>query len=126
MNHYKYIIIGGGMTGDAAVKGIREIDTDGSIAMISMEDVAPYARPPLTKGLWKNTPEEKIWKKTQDYNVTLLLKTEVQNVNTFTKTVTLSSGESLTYEKLLLAMGGNPIKLPFGGDYIIYYRTYDT
>jgi 3-phenylpropionate/trans-cinnamate dioxygenase ferredoxin reductase component len=126
MNNYKYIIIGGGMTGDAAVKGIREIDSNGTIAMISREDVAPYARPPLTKGLWKNTPEEKIWKKTQDYNVTLLLKTEVENINTFTKTVTLSTGGPFTYEKLLLATGGTTIKLPFGEDDIIYYRTYDT
>lgn len=125
MDNYKYIIVGGGMTGDAAVKGIREIDTEGSIAMISMEDVAPYARPPLTKGLWKNTPEEKIWKKTGELNVKMFLKSKVKNVNSFTKTITLDSGEDLKYEKLLLAIGGTTIKLPFGQDRIIYYRTYD-
>jgi 3-phenylpropionate/trans-cinnamate dioxygenase ferredoxin reductase component len=74
MSHHKYVIVGGGMTGDAAVKGIREIDPTGSAAMISMEDVAPYARPPLTKGLWKNTPEEKIWKKTPENKVNFFFK----------------------------------------------------
>ena len=31
MKHYKYLIIGGGLTGDAATRGIRELDTEGSI-----------------------------------------------------------------------------------------------
>ena len=80
MDHYKYIIIGGGMTGDAAVKGIREIDKDGSIAMISLEAHPPYSRPPLTKGLWKNTLEEKIWKKTEDQNVNLILNSKAERI----------------------------------------------
>lgn len=125
MEEYKYIIIGGGMTGDAAAKGIREIDADGSIAMISREDVAPYARPPLTKDLWKNKPEEKIWRKTPELNVKMYLNSKVKNVNSFTKSVALDSGEELKFQKLLLATGGTTIKLPFGGDSIIYYRTYD-
>ena len=37
MNHYKYLIIGAGMTADAAVQGIRELDSKGSIALIGDE-----------------------------------------------------------------------------------------
>ena len=50
MPDYKYLIIGGGMTGDAAAKGILEIDKSGSIGMISGETDPPYARPPLSGG----------------------------------------------------------------------------
>ena len=64
MKHYKYLIVGGGMTGDAAVRGIRELDLDGSIGMISSEKDMPYARPPLTKGMWKGRPFEKVWRGT--------------------------------------------------------------
>jgi len=47
------VIIGGGMRGNAAVDGIREIDKDSSILLISAEKDPPYDRSPLTKGLWK-------------------------------------------------------------------------
>ena len=48
--HYKYVIVGGGMTGDAAIGGIREVDTDGSIALFGAETEVPYNRPHLSKG----------------------------------------------------------------------------
>jgi 3-phenylpropionate/trans-cinnamate dioxygenase ferredoxin reductase component len=124
MNNYKYIIVGGGMTGDAAVKGIREIDKDGSVLMVSSESNPPYSRPPLTKGLWKDTPEEKIWKKTGEQNVEIILNSGVAVINT-DKSITLYRGDKLTYDKLLLATGGTPRTLPFDGENIIYYRTYD-
>jgi NADPH-dependent 2,4-dienoyl-CoA reductase/sulfur reductase-like enzyme len=78
----------------------------------------------LTKGLWKNTPEEKIWRKTAEQNVGLMVNTKVTQLND-DKSVSLDSGEKITYDKLLLATGGNVIKLPFGGENIIYYRTFD-
>ena len=46
MKHYKYLIIGGGLTGDAAVRGIRELDSEGSIGMFSM--AATNGSPHLT------------------------------------------------------------------------------
>ena len=64
MKHYKYLIIGGGLAGDAAVQGIRELDADGSIGMFSMELNQPYTRHNLSKQLWKGRPLEKIWKNT--------------------------------------------------------------
>ena len=60
MERYDYLIVGGGMTGDAAVRGIREVDKQGSIGLIGSEPDAPYNRPPLTKGLWKGKPVDKI------------------------------------------------------------------
>ena len=42
---FKHLIVGGGMTADSAVQGIREIDKDGNIGLISMEKDKPYDRP---------------------------------------------------------------------------------
>ena len=61
-----YLIVGGGMTADAAVKGIREHDADGSIVLVGAEPHPPYKRPPLTKRLWSGGDEAKIWQHTAD------------------------------------------------------------
>ena len=73
MRNYKYLIVGGGMTGDAAVSGIRELDAKGSIGMITAESDVPYDRPPLSKKLWKGQPLESIWRHTKERNVDLYL-----------------------------------------------------
>jgi len=69
---YDYLIVGGGMTADAAAHGIRREDTRGSIAMVGAESHAPYNRPPLTKGLWKGDPEDSIWRKTGETGAELV------------------------------------------------------
>jgi hypothetical protein len=51
--HYAYLIVGGGMAAHAAIKGIRGVDPEGSIGLISFDRHPPYRRPPLSKGLWK-------------------------------------------------------------------------
>ena len=123
MKNYKYLIIGGGMTGDAVVKGIRERDTQSSIGMIGSETDMPYSRPPLTKGMWKGRPLEKIWRGTDKHNVEFHLGRTVTRINLAAKRVQDLEGEEYGYEKLLLATGGSTNRLPFGGEDIIYYRT---
>lgn len=66
MEHYKYLIVGGGMTADAAVRGIRELDSDGLIGVMCGETSEPYDRPPLSKGLWKGKPLDSIRRKTAE------------------------------------------------------------
>ncbi|MFN8404521.1 MAG: NAD(P)/FAD-dependent oxidoreductase [Anaerolineales bacterium] len=123
MTHYKYLIIGGGLGGDAATRGIREVDADGSIGLLSAETDAPYMRPNLSKGLWKGRPVEKIWRKTED-RAELLLGRKVTAFDAKKKSVTDDKGGEYTYDKLLIATGGTPIRLPFGGDDIIYFRSF--
>jgi 3-phenylpropionate/trans-cinnamate dioxygenase ferredoxin reductase component len=123
MKHYTYMIIGGGMTGDAAVRGIRELDPAGSIGMIGYETDMPYARPPLSKGMWKGRPFEKIWRGTDKLNVEFYLGREVTKLNPVAKRVRDDHGDEYTYDKLLIATGGSPIRLPFGEEHIIYFRT---
>ncbi len=123
MKTYKYLIIGGGMTADSAVSGIRAVDTKGTIGLFSMEPDKPYDRPPLTKGLWKGTPLKSIWRKTQTNRVEMHLGRTVKKILRKRKCVIDDKGTAFGYEKLLLATGGRVRTLPFGGDKIIYYRT---
>jgi NADPH-dependent 2,4-dienoyl-CoA reductase/sulfur reductase-like enzyme len=125
MQTYRYLIIGGGMTADAAVQGIREVDRDGSICLLSAERNPPYDRPPLTKKLWKGEPFESIWRRTESHRVTISLGRTARHLDLQNKRVTDDLGTDYDYGKLLLATGGKPRRLPFGGDRIIYFRTVD-
>jgi NADPH-dependent 2,4-dienoyl-CoA reductase/sulfur reductase-like enzyme len=123
MIQYQYLIVGGGMTADAAVQGIREADSSGTIGLIGDEEDAPYSRPPLSKGLWKGEPLEKIWRGTADRGATLHLGRRAVTLDPRARTVTDDQGDSYGYQKLLLATGGTVRRLPFGGDDVIYFRT---
>jgi NADPH-dependent 2,4-dienoyl-CoA reductase/sulfur reductase-like enzyme len=122
---YDYLIIGGGMTADAAARGIRERDTKGTIAIIGSDPHPPYNRPPLTKGLWKSDQPDSIWRKTEEAKVDLHLGRRVEKLDAKAKRVTDDRGTTYEYGKLLLATGGEPRRLPNAPDGVIYYRTLD-
>lgn len=124
MPDYKYLILGGGMTGDAAVEGIRSVDSEGSIGIISAEPDLPYDRPPLSKGLWQETDESEIWRGTDDRQAELHLDTLIVRLDAEAHELTDDQGEVYGFEKLLFATGGTPVELPFEGGDVIYYRTY--
>lgn len=123
MLHYKYLIIGGGMAADAAIRGIRELDANGSIGLISMEPDPPYNRPPLSKGLWKGKSLESIWRRTDSRGVELFLGHTARSLDPRNKRITDEQETIYTFDKLLLATGGAVRRLPFGEDHIIYFRT---
>ena len=123
MKDYKYLIVGSGMTADAAVRGIRELDPAGSIGMIGSEADMPYSRPPLSKSMWKGRPFETIWRGTENLNVDFHLSRKVTELDPAAKRVRDDRGDEYAYDKLLLATGGSPIRLPFADEHIIYYRT---
>ncbi len=123
MPDFKYLIVGGGMAADAAVKGVRELDAGGTIGLIGEEADPPYSRPPLSKALWKGQPVERLWRHTEKHRVDLLLGRKAERVDPERQTVVDERGETYRYNRLLLATGGRPRRLPFGGDSILYYRT---
>jgi NADPH-dependent 2,4-dienoyl-CoA reductase/sulfur reductase-like enzyme len=126
MNTTRYLIVGGGMTADAAAKGIRQHDADGGIVLVGAEQHPPYKRPPLSKGLWRGGAEEKIWKKTDEVpGVDLRLGRRITSVDLDARTATDDAGDEYAWEKLLFATGGTPRRL--GGDDgdVVYFRTLD-
>lgn len=125
MESSSYLIVGAGLTADSACKAIREHDRDGSIVVVGEEAHPPYLRPPLSKALWKGEPEDSIWRGTETLGVELQLGRRAVALDLDAHAVTDDAGERHGYERLLLATGGRPRRLPFGGDEVIYFRTLD-
>jgi NADPH-dependent 2,4-dienoyl-CoA reductase/sulfur reductase-like enzyme len=122
MSEARYLIVGGGMTGHAAAAAIREADPKGSIAMISADTERPYARPPLTKGLWLGKAEDTVWLP-EVPGLELHLRRRAQSLDLGARQVRDDAGQVHGFDRLLLATGGSPRRLPSGGDRVIYYRT---
>lgn len=125
MPKYDYLIIGGGMTADAAIQGIREVDTDGTVGLVSADPHPPYNRPPLSKKLWMGMDVEKIWRGTEEKSATLHLNRRATGLDPARKQVTDEKGETYEYENLLIAIGGAPRRLPYKAEQVTYYRTFD-
>jgi 3-phenylpropionate/trans-cinnamate dioxygenase ferredoxin reductase component len=125
MRATRYLIVGGGLTADAACTGIREVDPGGRITVVSDEAHPPYARPPLSKALWTGKEESTIWRATEEQGAELRLGRRIDALDLAARRATDDQGETYSYERLLLATGGRPRRLPFGGEEVIYYRTVD-
>jgi 3-phenylpropionate/trans-cinnamate dioxygenase ferredoxin reductase component len=122
MPDFEYVVVGAGMTGHAAAQGIRSVDASGRILLLGDEPVGPYARPPLTKGLWTGQEEASIWLPAVE-GVSVRTGTRVVAIDRAARRVALDGGETIGYDRLLLATGGTPRRLPFGGGAVVYYRT---
>lgn len=120
MESYKYLIIGGGLAGGRTCQGIRRVDEEGSIALVSAEEHIPYERPPLSKGYFiGEDPLEKVFVKERSYydenGIDLILGVTANAINPDEHTVALSDGQAIQYEKLMLATGGSAKSLPLPG-----------
>jgi len=130
---YTYVIVGGGLAGASAVRGIRELDKNGSILLIGGEKHMPYDRPPLSKMLWfDKMAVDEIFIEAPDFysqnGALLALGTRVTRIDTNSNTVMDDKGNTYKYAKLLLATGSSPRRLPIpGGDLegVCYYRYLD-
>lgn len=125
MQSYKYLVVGGGMTADAAIQGIRELDPQGSIGLIGAEPHLPYKRPLLSKGLWLGKSFDQIWYGTEARGISAFLGRTATHLDLACKSVADDQGALYGFDKLLLATGGRPRRFPFGGDDILYFRTVD-
>jgi 3-phenylpropionate/trans-cinnamate dioxygenase ferredoxin reductase component len=125
MAAYHYLIVGGGMTGDSACRGIRDHDESGTIGMFAAEQHEPYARPPLTKGLWAGKEESSVFRGTPDLGVEIHTGRRVVGLDLDARSATDDAGATHSYEKLLLATGGTPRALPSADGDVVYFRTLD-
>jgi len=122
---YDYLIIGGGMAADSAARGIREVDSEGTIGIIGKEENPPYARPPLTKDLWKGEEKvEDIDLNTSEVNIEFHSGKIVTKIDPTQKIVYDDTGDKFSYKKLLISTGGTPKEIPNVKEPgIMYYRT---
>ena len=106
MPDFTYVLVGGGMTGHAAAQGIRSVDPGGSILLVGEEPEGPYARPPLTKGLWTGQDEASI-RLPAVPGVTVRTGARVVAIDRAARRVALEGRwRPVRYERLLLATGG--------------------
>ena len=121
MSHY--IIIGAGQAGATLAETLRKKGHSGAITMIGAEPHPPYQRPPLSKAyLLGEMALERLFLRPEawyaEHNVTLREGCTAESIDPAGQAVTLSNGEVLRYDKLALAMGAEPLRLPakIGGD----------
>jgi NADPH-dependent 2,4-dienoyl-CoA reductase/sulfur reductase-like enzyme len=125
MQHkFDYVILGAGMAGQAAAKALRAADAQGTIGIVGAERHPPYARPPLSKKLWKNGKEADVWFAIDKAGATLSQGHAATRIDRAAHVVHDDQGDTWQYRKLLIATGGTPRKLA-GNDDFIYYRTFD-
>ena len=123
---YDHLIVGGGMTADAAAKAIRESDANASIGLVGDDPHAPYERPPLSKALWKGDKAvESIDLDTARSGATLHLGRTATLLDRTKRIVIDDEGDRYVYGRLLLATGASPRRLPFAGERVIHFRTLD-
>src|SRR5215475_4993903 len=116
----RIVIVGGGAAGFAAAEMLRRQDYRGSITMLSNDDAPPVDRPNLSKDyLAGSAPEDWLPLRRDDFYkdsaIDLHLKTEVTSIDPRGRNVVLADGKSVAFDRLLLATGAEPVRLPIPG-----------
>jgi 3-phenylpropionate/trans-cinnamate dioxygenase ferredoxin reductase subunit len=131
MSEQTFIIVGAGQAGGRAAQALRQAGFEDRIILVGEETHAPYERPPLSKDLiLTDAGFEKVRLHDEDWygenNVDFRGGVAATAIDPAAKTVTLSSGETLSYDKLLLTTGARVRRIPIDGadlDGVFYVRT---
>lgn len=107
------VVIGAGQAGLQTIMSLRQTGYEGDITLVGDEAFLPYQRPPLSKAyLSGNMERERLFLKPDEFftenNVTLKLNTSVESLDAAAKSVTLSNGETLSFEYAVIATGSRP------------------
>jgi 3-phenylpropionate/trans-cinnamate dioxygenase ferredoxin reductase subunit len=134
MNTYRGLILGGGMVAGYAARVFVEhgIEPD-MLAIISADTILPYERPPLSKGFLAGTEDESSILINdaafyRDHGISVRLTTRVSQIDLRAKRLTTDTGETIGFEKLLIATGAQPRRLNLPGatlDGVLYLRSVD-
>src|SRR5579862_2697121 len=113
----KIVIVGGGAAGFAAAEMLRRRGYGGGIVMVSNDAAPPVDRPNLSKDyLAGSAPEDWLPLRPDDFysasKIDLRLATEVAAIDTKQRHIRCANGASLDYDRLLLATGAEPVRLP--------------
>lgn len=116
----RVVIIGGGAAGFAAAEMLRRRGFQGGIVMLSNDAAPPVDRPNLSKDyLAGSAPEDWVPLRPDGFYsenaIELRLATEVVGIDTKAREIAVAGGKSVPYDKLLLATGAEPIRLPIPG-----------
>jgi len=114
-----YVIVGNSVAGVNCVEAIRSVHREGTITVVSDEDMVNYSRPLLSGFLGGKLTEDKLFFRDSDFyeknRVNLLLSKRAERLSVSEQTVTLEDGTVLPYDRLLISVGGLPIMPPIEG-----------
>jgi 3-phenylpropionate/trans-cinnamate dioxygenase ferredoxin reductase subunit len=115
-----FAIVGAGLAGGKAAQTLREEGVTDRVVLIGAESERPYERPPLSKGYLTGAAERESvhlhppgWY--SEHDIELRLGTPVTRLDAAAHEVILGDGERLRYDRLLLATGASPRRLPVPG-----------
>ncbi len=116
----RIVIIGGGGAGFAAAERLRRENFPGSIVMLSIDYAPPVDRPNRSKDfLAGSAPEDWVPLKPDIFYaenaIDLRLNAEVKSIDPRLKQVSLGDGGKIPFDRLLLATGAEPVRLPIPG-----------
>ena len=119
----KVVIVGGGAGGMSTASNIRRLDKDAEITVITRDEYVAYSPCAIPYVLSGEIPsfDDIIMKTPEDYkevNIDILVKSEVTGLDSSKKTLTYENEdgeETISYDKLVLATGGNPFVPPMEG-----------
>ena len=114
-----YVIIGNGVAATGCIEGIRSVDTEGKITVVSEEKHPVYARPLISYYLENKTDLERINYRPADFyeanGCEVLYGVKATSIDSKAKKVALDNGTTLDYTSLCVATGSSPFVPPFKG-----------
>jgi NADPH-dependent 2,4-dienoyl-CoA reductase/sulfur reductase-like enzyme/nitrite reductase/ring-hydroxylating ferredoxin subunit len=116
----QFVIVGGGAAGSAAAEMLRQKGFRGRITILTAEDTLPYDRTNLSKRyLQQDDPTPPAPLRSDDfyekYGIHVMTGATVTHLDTQSQTLTFGQGETLQYDAVLLATGGQVRSLPIDG-----------
>ena len=118
--HVEFLLIGGGLASGNCARWLREEGADGSILLVGREPDLPYNRPPCSKGYLqgKESREDVLFRPPDWYeeqHVQALTRVSVTKLEASERTALLSDGQTVTFDKALVATGANVRRLQVPG-----------
>jgi 3-phenylpropionate/trans-cinnamate dioxygenase ferredoxin reductase component len=115
-----FVIVGAGMAGGKAAETLREEGFDGSVVLVGAEPHRPYERPPLSKDYLRGESESPAWLQEdaswyEQNGVELRTSSVAQSIDAGGRAVVLSGGDRVGFDRLLIATGAEPRRLPVTG-----------
>lgn len=115
------VIIGSGLAGYNVAREVRKADAQVPLLVISRDHAGFYSKPMLSNALAGKKTAATLVMKTADkmaaeLNAQVMAQTSVEQIDTATRTVRLSNGDTVVYRDLVLALGADPIRLPLEGN----------
>jgi rubredoxin---NAD+ reductase len=118
------VVVGSGMAGYTLARELRKLSADAPLLMITADDAIYYSKPVLSNALSGGKHPDQISmgdhvKMTEQLQASIMPHTQVLAIDKISKTLTLRNDAGIitqAYDKLVLAVGANPIRLPISGD----------